>query len=173
MCRREASILKSSNDKLPLEYDGVSMNGIELVGGAGVLFATVGVAVVAHELTHSLVLWALGIPHHIDWLPVRNASGRFEVGVRGPLATVTPRSIPRDRSSWGLRLAAVAPLVLATPILLVLLGVLPDPFASGNPFVIAATIGWFGCALPSPQDFSVFWYADRVLDERAGPIEIP
>ena len=144
------------------------MMGIELIGAAGVLFGTVAVGMIAHELAHVLVLRALGVPYVVRWLPDGHAAGRFGVGVYKAWATVSPRSIPRDLSSWGLRLAAVAPLALAAPALLVLAGALPDPLASGDPFAVAATVAWLGCALPSPQDFSLFWYADRVVDGRAG-----
>ena len=52
---------------------------------------------------------------------------------------------------------------LVVPFALVPLGVVPDPFALGNPVVAAAAIGWAGCALPSPQDFALVWYPERAL----------
>jgi hypothetical protein len=52
---------------------------------------------------------------------------------------------------------------MATPLVLVLSGVLPDPARAGNQYLTAAMIGWLACAVPSPQDFSLFWYAERAL----------
>jgi hypothetical protein len=78
---------------------------------------------------------------------------------------VTPREIPEELSPTWLRVAALAPLTLALPPLLVLAGVLPDPLRSGDVLLAAATVAWFGCALPSPQDFSLFWYPRRAVAE--------
>jgi hypothetical protein len=58
------------------------------------------------------------------------------------------------------------PLVLAVPLPLVALGVLPDPFASGSPYEAAVALGRLACALPSPQDFSLLWHAERAIEER-------
>jgi len=137
---------------------------VELAGAGCVLVAALVVGTVAHELSHAGVLGALGVPHDVAWLPTSESSGVLALSLRGSLATVTPQSIPSDVPAWGLRCAAVAPFVLATPLLLVLLGVLPDPVASGDPFLTAATVAWFACSLPSPQDFSLFWYAGRVIE---------
>jgi len=38
-----------------------------------------------------------------------------------------------------------------------------------TPVVAAAAIGWLACALPSPQDFSVAFYADRFLERSRDP----
>lgn len=143
------------------------MEPIVLLGAAVVLLATIGVGIVAHELSHAAVLHAIGIPYEIRWFPGRNADGHFGIGVFQSWATVTPRRIPRESPVWGLRLSAIAPLVLASPFALVLVGVVPDPLEVSNVFVAAITVAWFGCALPSPQDFSVFWHAERALADHA------
>jgi hypothetical protein len=49
------------------------------------------------------------------------------------------------------------------PLVLVPLGVVPDPFETQNPYLLAATLGWTACAIPSPQDFSLVWYAERAV----------
>lgn len=143
------------------------MEWIPLLGAAFALLATVGLGLVAHELSHAVVLHFFGVPYDIRWFPGRNAASHFAAGVVGTWATVTPR-VSRGVSVWGLRLSAVAPLVLALPFALVLAGAVPDPLNSGNGLVAAVTVAWLACALPSPQDFSVFWYAGRAVDEYAG-----
>jgi hypothetical protein len=134
-----------------------------LLGAGFALVVAVVAGTVAHELAHALVLRTLGVPYRIEWLPDREEAGMFRAGLRGRWATVNPCNVPRGLSPWRLRVAALAPLGLATPLALALLGVLPDPFQTGNPYAGAAAIGWLACALPSPQDFSVVWYAERAI----------
>lgn len=141
---------------------------VDLAAAAVVLCATLGVGTVAHELSHVFVLRWLGVPCEVRWLSGQGTPSSLGAGVTQAWATVTPTAVPNDVSSRGLRVAAIAPLALATPFVLVLFGVLPDPLASGDLLVAAATAGWFGCALPSPQDFSLFWHPSRALDESVG-----
>jgi len=143
------------------------MQVIELLGAGVVLALTLGVGTVAHELTHAVALQVLGVEYDVEWLPERDIVGLFGVGVSRNWATVTPRSIPPGVSTRGLRISAIAPLALAIPIAGVLLGVVPDPMHLDNLAAAAMTVGWFACALPSPQDFSLFWHADQVVDEQA------
>ena len=138
------------------------MQGIALVGAGLALLTTLGIGLVAHELTHAAVLHAFGVPYDIRWFPGQAADDSLNAGVSSAWATVTPRRIPPGMSAWTLRLSAVAPLALAAPFLLVPAGVLPDPLAGPAP-VVAATVAWLGCALPSPRDFSLFWGADQVV----------
>lgn len=141
------------------------MGPVELTGAGVVLLVTLGVGTVAHELTHVLVLRTLGVAYDVEWRPQRQNEDVFGLDVHRALASVTPRAIPEDLPPWGLRLAAVAPFGLATPAVLILVGVLPDPIASGNAYLAAATVGWLGFALPSPQDFSLFWHAERAIED--------
>ena len=141
------------------------MGPIELVAAGVVLLVAVVVGTVAHELSHAAVLAAFDIPYRIEWLPARAEAGLLRAGVLGGWASVTPRTIPPGLAPWRLRVAALAPLALAAPFVLVLGGVVPDPIASGNPLVQAATVGWMACALPSPADFSLFSHAGRAIEE--------
>jgi hypothetical protein len=134
--------------------------GLPLLTAGGVLLVTVVVGVIAHETAHAIVLRAFDIEYDVDVHPTDTVSGT-ELPLVRPLVTVTPRPRSPSLSSVGVRLAAIAPLTLAAPFLLVLAGVVPDPLAVGNPVVAAATVGWAGCAIPSPQDFSVFWHGNR------------
>lgn len=127
----------------------------------GVLVLMVGLGTIVHELSHALVLRRLDVPHDLRWLPDRGTAGL--VTGYGRLAAVVPQHVPSGVSPWGLRTAALAPLALAIPMPLVLLGVLPDPFAAGNVPLSAAAVGWFACAIPSPTDFSLVWYAESVV----------
>ncbi len=133
----------------------VSLPVEELALALVALALAVGVGTVAHELSHAAVLWAFAIPFRIEWLPDSD-QGLVRATALGTWATVTPRTITREASSLGIRLAALAPLALATPGLLVFAGVLADP-TTGHPAVTAAALGWLGCAIPSPSDFAAFW----------------
>jgi len=135
----------------------------ELVTAGVVLFATLGVGTVVHELSHALALTTFGVPYEIRWLPTPDGDTR-PVLARA-LASVTPRAESRDLSPWALRTAAVMPLGLATPVLGVFAGVIPDPIAAGDAIGTAVLVGWLACALPSPGDFSLFWYTERAIDD--------
>jgi len=133
-----------------------------VVAGAALLLA-VGVGTVAHECCHAAVLSLGGVPYEVEWLPERDGGTPLRAGALGTWAAVTPRRLPDDTAPWLLRAAALSPLLLATPVALIAVGVLPDPTVAGEPSVVAATVGWFACALPSPRDFSLVWYAERAI----------
>lgn len=143
------------------------MTPVELVGAFAVLVGTVVAGMVAHELSHALALRAFGVPYDLEFLPERDDAGLLRTGVRGTWATVTPTAVPAELSAWRLRTAAVMPLCLAVPFAPVAVGTVPDPIAAGDPYLAAATIGWFACALPSPQDFSLLWHPKRAIAEYA------
>ena len=156
------------NIPLPLDLDWYGgMNPGEVLLVAMVLVATLGVGTVVHEFAHAVVLSALRVPYDITWLPDRDASGLLKAGIFGTWAAVTPASIPVDAPTWGLRMAALMPLTLALPFLLIPAGIVPDPLSLGNPYVIAAVTGWMACAIPSPRDFSWVWHASELVDDVA------
>lgn len=142
------------------------MEPVELLVAGAVLVVSLGVGTVAHELSHALTLRALGVACDIEWRPGRDATGLVNIG--GAFATVTPRAVPSNLAPWRLRVAALMPLTLAVPIPLVLVGVLPDPLAGGDPLVASAAVGWLACGLPSPQDFSLVWHAEAAIERYAG-----
>lgn len=136
------------------------------LAGAGIaLFLAVGVGVVAHELSHAAVLYLLGVPCDIGIGPERVKTGQLGVNIPGTWATVTPREIP-ETSPRALRLASVAPLALVVPVVTVVAGTGSEPLQATSPLLSAWTVGWLACAIPSPQDFSVFWHAERAVAER-------
>jgi hypothetical protein len=141
------------------------MDALHLLGAALTLFVTLGVGTVAHEYAHAAVLSLAGIPYETEWLPDREGNDYLRTGAFGTWASVTPRDLPNDTSPWLLRASALMPLTLATPFALVAVGVLPDPAAVGDPYLVTAAVAWFACALPSPQDFSLVWYAERAIAE--------
>ena len=136
-----------------------------LFGAALALFVTLSIGTVAHEYAHAAVLSLAGIPYETEWLPDREGNDYLRAGAFGTWASVTPRDLPEDTSPWLLRASALMPLTLATPFALVAVGVLPDPAAVGDPYLVTAAVAWFACALPSPQDFSLVWYAERAIAE--------
>jgi hypothetical protein len=141
------------------------MEGSVLLGAGCLLLVMVGVGTVAHELTHAIALRAVGIGYDLEWFPQQESQAHLNGGILGPWATVTPRSLNQDISPWKLQLSAVAPVVLTVPVVLMGLGVLPSPLTGGNLLYLTATLAWLGCALPSPQDFSLFWHAGTVIEQ--------
>lgn len=138
-----------------------------LVGAGMVLLLTVGVGIVAHELSHAAVLYLLGIRCDISIGPKRVGTSQFDSIIFGAWAAVTPREISPGTSVWAIRLSSVAPLILAVPFVTVVTGIVPDPLQADNPLLSAWAVGWLACAIPSPQDFSVFWYAERAIAEHS------
>lgn len=147
------------------------MTPIELSLATLVLGTAVSCGLVAHELSHALALRAAGIPYDLEWLPGRGGDGLLHAGLTGTWATVRPRRLPTGTAPWRLRVAALTPLALVAPVALVPAGVLPDPFAAGDPYLQAFLLGWMACAIPSPQDFSLAWYAERAMAEYDGATE--
>lgn len=130
------------------------------------LLSVVSVGVVLHEMLHGLFLRAAGVPFDIRWLH-GDASGQLGSLFFGTWASVRMRSVPDELAPWKLRAASLSPLLLAAPLLGILVGAIPDPFASGNLVFQFAVIGWLACAIPSPADFSLFWHAGSVIEEGA------
>lgn len=141
------------------------MTTAEILGAGLALVAAVGAGTVAHELSHASLLRAFGVSYDLEWFPSDDGGAPLHARINGGLASVQLRGIPEDLSPWKLRAAALTPFLLSTPFALILLGIVPNPFQAGNAPLSAALIGWLGCALPSPQDFSMCWYADRVIGQ--------
>ena len=124
------------------------------------LLAAIVGGTLAHEWSHALALRVVGIDYRLEYLPGRHA-GVVGTLASGPWAVVNP-ILTGDEHAWGLRLAALMPLSLTLPVLwLAATGGLPG---AENPIAVAGLIGLLACALPSPQDFSVAFYAGRALE---------
>ncbi len=141
------------------------MGIIEFLGAVVALVVVLGVGTVVHEYAHASVLRAGGIPYETEWLPDRDGTDLLRAGAFGTWAAVTPQALPENTSPWLLRTSALMPLALATPFALIPLGIVPDPVSTGNPYVITGSVAWLACALPSPQDFSLVWYAEQAIAE--------
>jgi hypothetical protein len=137
------------------------MEPLALAAAGVVLLVTVGVGIVAHELSHAAVLYLFGVQCDIAIGPGGECHGRSD-----SWAVVTPRGLSRETSAWAMRLSSVAPLGLAAPVVLVATGVAGHPGQTDSLLLTAWSIGWLACAIPSPRDFSVFWYADRAVAKR-------
>lgn len=121
-----------------------------------VLVVTVGVGLIAHEWSHAIVLRLGNVEYDVSYFP-EHSDGVVGALASYPWAVVEPTDAP-DVTTWVLRLAALAPLALSSPVLvLAMSGIVPDD----SPLVAAFAIGSLACALPSPQDFSVAFYAHR------------
>ena len=129
-----------------------------------VLGISVVVGTIAHELSHALALRSFHIPHVVRWFPDRGESGSLSMGLRGRWAMVTYGSVPATVDPWKLRVAAMMPLTLTLPVIVVYLGLVPVGPIEGNLIVSFAAIGWLACAIPSPADFAIFWHPEESID---------
>ncbi|ELZ01152.1 hypothetical protein C482_08136 [Natrialba chahannaoensis JCM 10990] len=136
---------------------------VALSGGA--LAVAVVVGLLAHEWMHALVLRVARIDYKLAYFP-GSAAGFAGILAGRPWAVVHPQ--PRGHEpAWILRVAALAPLALAVPVFAVGAGFVSPvavPVDIDTPIATAIAIGWLACAIPSPQDFSVAFYAHRALE---------
>lgn len=139
---------------------------LELVAAVVALLGALCVGTVVHELLHAWILRAAGATVEVHW-GSDGRSDRHWAAITGSLAAVRLRRVPPTLSSWHLRLASLAPLVLAAPLVAIAAGLVPDPFGGPDYVLQFGLIGWLACALPSPEDFSVFWHAAEVVDDRS------
>lgn len=139
------------------------MIGTDVVLAGVALVGTVAAGLVAHELAHALVLRLARIEYTVTYAPGR-ADGVVGLLTSCPWAVVDPHPSATD-SPHTLRLAALAPIVLAIPVFAVgIAGLGP----AESPVLTAIGIGWLACAIPSPQDFSVVFHAHRALAAETG-----
>lgn len=127
-------------------------------GCALALAVTAGLVV--HEWSHALALRLAGVEYTIEYFPDRT-SGVIGALASCPWAQVCPRPTGRE-PPLVLRLAALMPVTLVLPIFV--LGAIP-PLPTDHAVMTAIVVGWLACAIPSPQDFSVAFYAHRVLEQ--------
>lgn len=128
----------------------------------GLLVGTLGVGLVAHEVSHLVALRLSGIPYTIETLPARG-DNPASWGIGSPVARVRPTPPVGDIAPTHLRVAALMPLWLTMPLVLIFAGVIPDPLASGSVSSKLVLIAWTGCSIPSPQDFALAWYPEQAL----------
>lgn len=129
---------------------------VALLGGALVL------GVVAHELSHLLVLRVCGVGATLEVTPGRTTDGGLVAGMGGHLAQVRIERAD-DISPRALRIAALMPLAMTVPLVLVVAGVGPSPVGTGWAGGKLVVIAWLACSIPSPRDFSLAWYPDQAL----------
>lgn len=134
------------------------MIGTNVMVAGVVLALSVAVGLVAHEWAHAAVLRLARVEYAVTYFPGRT-DGIVALVTTRPWAAVHPRPTGTE-PPWALRLAALAPALLALPVFgLALAGYV----TAETPVVAAAAIGWLACALPSPQDFSLVWNASSVI----------
>lgn len=137
------------------------MIGSNVVVAGCALALSVAVGLVAHESAHAATLRLARIDYSVSYFPGRS-DGVVAALTTRPWAAVHPRPTGRE-PPWTLRLAALAPTLLAVPVFgLALAGLV----TSDAPVVAAAAIGWLACSLPSPQDFSVAFHAQQLLERK-------
>lgn len=135
------------------------MIGSNVVVAGCALALAVAIGLVAHEWTHAAVLRLARVEYSVSYFPGRT-DGPVALLTTRPWAAVHPRPTGRE-PPWALRLAALAPALLALPVF----GLAAAGYVTTEtPVVAAAAIGWLACALPSPQDFSIAFHAHRLLE---------
>ena len=130
-----------------------------------VLGISVVVGTIVHELSHAVALRSFDIPHVVRWFPDRDESGSLSMGLRGRWAMVTYGSVPASVDPWKLQVAAMMPLTMTVPVIVVYQGLIPMGAIDGNLMVSFAIIGWLACAIPSPADFAIFWHPEESIDK--------
>lgn len=136
-----------------------------------VLLATLALGVCAHELLHLVPLRLANASYTVTLLPANGGADSstawttLQNAFAGGLVRVEVTHVPPSAPGWAVRIAAILPVALALPLLLVAAGVLPNPLAAGDRVATAALLGATACGLPSPADWSVVWHgADRRRD---------
>ncbi|WP_265111737.1 hypothetical protein [Halosolutus halophilus] len=138
------------------------MIGTDVAVAGCVLAAGVVAGLVAHEWSHALVLRLTGVDYDITYVPGR-VNGVVGLLASCPWAVVHPRPAGSE-PAWPFRFAALAPFLLAVPVLGLGFG---GYLTTETPIVAAGAIGWLACAIPSPQDFAVVFHAHRVLESES------
>ncbi|WP_394349014.1 hypothetical protein [Natrialba swarupiae] len=129
-----------------------------VVAGVSLVLAVV-VGLVVHEGLHALVLRLARVEYTVVYGPDRTG-GIVGLIASCPWALVQPYPTGEE-SPLVFRASALAPLALAA----LVFGLVGFDFVSlESPVATAMAIGILGCSIPSPQDFSVAFYAHRLLD---------
>ncbi|WP_115865650.1 hypothetical protein [Halorussus litoreus] len=82
----------------------------------------------------------------------------------GGLMRVEVTHLPNATPDWLVRTAAILPVLLALPLALVAVGVLPDPLAADDAVGTALLVAVTACGLPSPADWAVVWHGSELYD---------
>ena len=131
-----------------------------------VLLGTVVVGICVHELLHLVPLYLVDADYTVTVLPDEKATGptawtTLRSALSSGLVRVEITHVQPSTPDWVLRVAAILPLALALPLLLVGAGVVPDPLATDDHLAAVVFIALTGCGLPSPADWSVVWHGSR------------
>lgn len=136
----------------------VPMIGTDVVVAGSALVLAVAAGLVAHEWMHALTLRLANIDYTMTYFPGRT-DGVVGLLASCPWAAVRPHPTGGE-PTWLLRVAALSPFLLAAPVFALWIRGVPVD----SPIATAVTVGWLACSIPSPQDFSVAFYAHRALE---------
>lgn len=136
-----------------------------------VLLTTLALGISVHELLHLVPLHFVNASYTVTLLPTdEDATPTGWTTLQSALTTSLVRvevtHVPPTTPVWVVRVAALLPLVLALPLLLVAAGVLPNPLASGDHAAALALITLTGCGLPSPADWTAVWHGSDLCRAR-------
>ena len=143
-----------------------------------VLVTGLAVGICVHELLHLVPLRLVDATCTVTVCPTDDAApstdtttsptvwATLQNALTSGLVRVEVTHLPPAAPDWAVRVAALLPVVLALPLLLVAAGVLPDPVATGDHVATAALVAAAACGLPSPADWAVVWHGSRLYDRR-------
>lgn len=127
------------------------------------LAAALAVGVCVHELLHLVPLRLANAGYTVTVCPTDETdspAGWASLGnaLAGGLVRVEVTHLPSTAPEWVVRVAALLPVALALPLLLVAAGALPDPVAAGDHVATVLLVAGAACGLPSPADWAVVWH---------------
>lgn len=137
---------------------------------APVLLGTLAVGICVHELLHLVPLSFTDTSYTVTVLPTDDAASptgwaALQNALTSGLVRVEVTRVPATTPDWVLRVAALLPLALSLPLLLVAAGVLPNPLAADDHVAAVALVGLTACGLPSPADWAVAWHGSDLADD--------
>lgn len=168
----------------PLHWLALGVVPLDWFALGPVLLVALAVGICVHELLHVVPLRWIGADYTVTVLPAERASetddstpstaddtpatvwATLQSALTGGLVRVEVTHLPRDAPDWVVRVAALLPVVLAVPMLLVAAGVLPDPVAANDHLATVLLVAAAACGLPSPADWAVVWHGSRLYRGR-------
>lgn len=175
----------------PLHWLALGVVPLDWFALGPVLLIALAVGICVHELLHVVPLRWIGADYTVTVLPADRASvaddstqptddstqptddstpatvwATLQSALTGGLVRVEVTHLPRDAPDWVVRVAALLPVVLAVPMLLVAAGVLPDPVAANDHIATVLLVAAAACGLPSPADWAVVWHGSGLYRGR-------
>lgn len=163
----------------PLHWLALGVVSLDWFALGPVLLVALAVGICVHELLHVVPLRFIGADYTVTVLPADDEPptadsasttddtlptvwATLQSALTGGLVRVEVTHLPSDAPDWVVRVAALLPILLAVPMLLVAAGVLPDPVAANDHLATILVVAAAACGLPSPADWAVVWHGSAL-----------